>query len=194
MDDWESTVIADPPLDYHWVTDRLAVGGAIWTRRNMELLAEAGITHVVDMQIEFDDREIAEGTGIEVLWNPCDDDLEEKGCDLFRKGVEFAARAYQDPKARIYFHCSAGVHRGPMMLLAFLTAQGLELGEALELIRKRRLQADFPDVYRRSVARFLETLQQQPQEQQCLAQATRETKAAGRKRRQGRRSAAEPRG
>jgi len=185
MDDWESRVMADPPLDYHWVTDRLAVGAAIWTRRNMELLAEAGITHVVDMQIEFDDHEIAEGTGIEVLWNPCDDDLEEKDSELLREGVEFASRAYRNPKARIYFHCSAGIHRGPMMLLAFLTAQGMNLGEALDLIGSRRTQADFPDVYRRSVARFLDTIAKPPpSEEQCTRNGTTGGAGPARKRKQ----------
>lgn len=163
MEAWESLVPPDPPLDYHWVTDRLAVGGGIWTRSNMEQLAAAGITHVLDMLVEFDDSLIADGTGISVLWNPCDDDLQEKSPGLFRRGVEFAMRAYQDPESRIYFHCSAGVHRGPMVLLAFLGALGMDLDQAMDLIRQRRLDADFPEVYRKSVARFLETYRTQPE-------------------------------
>lgn len=163
MDEWESTAAGDPPLDYHWVTDRLAVGGAIWTRRNMEQLAAAGITHVVDMQAEFDDSQIADGTGVSVLWNPCDDDFGDKPGDLFRRGVEFASRAYQDPHSRIFFHCAAGVHRGPLMLAAFLTSQGMPLDQALELICSKRWQADFPDVYRRSVLRFLDERRTEPQ-------------------------------
>lgn len=155
MDSWERN--AEPALDFHWITDRLALGGAIWTPRNMRQLAERGITHVVDMQEEFDDTIIAGGTGISVLWNPCDDDFEEKPRGLFERGVDFAARAYQDPGSRIYFHCAAGVHRAPMMLLAFLGAQGMELDEAVELIRSRRRCSDFPDVYRESVRRFLES-------------------------------------
>jgi len=156
MDYWVSTEMADPPLDYHWVTDRLAVGGGIWTRRNMESLAAAGITHVVDMQIEFDDRQVADGTGVQVLWNPCDDDFEEKPVELLRRGVEFARRALELPNTRVYFHCSAGIHRGPMMLLATLMSQGMGLPDAIDLIRSRRPHADFPDVYRRSVVRFIE--------------------------------------
>lgn len=156
MGDYEIELRSDePPLDYHWVTDRLAVGGAIGSRRNMEMLAAVGVTHVVNMQIEFDDAKIADGIGVSVLWNPCDDDLQEKPPELFQRGVEFALRAYQSPRSRIYFHCSAGVHRGPMMLLAFLGAQGMKLTEAMELICSRRLQAEFPEVYRRSVVRFL---------------------------------------
>ncbi len=161
MDHWGSILLPDPPLDYDWVTERLAVGAAIWTRRNMELLAAAGITHVVDMQDEFDDRQIADGTGVEVLWNPTADDFEEKPAGLFRRGIDFALRACQLPTSRIYFHCSAGVHRGPMVLLAVLIAQGMEPGEAMELIRSKRPQADFPDVYRRSVARFFQSQEAQ---------------------------------
>jgi hypothetical protein len=162
MDEWKSGELADPPLDYHWVTDRLAVGGAIWTRRNMELLARDGITHVLDMQAEFDDSLIAEGTAVQVFWNPCDDDFEEKPPHLFQRGVEFARRALRDPDARVYFHCSAGVHRGPMMLLAALAADGMEMSQAMELIRARRPEADFPEVYRRSVARFLDSRDSPP--------------------------------
>ena len=157
MDDWDSVELADPSLDYSWVTERLAVGAGIWTRRNMELLARDGITHVVDMQAEFDDSLIADGTGIRVLWNPCDDDFEEKPPHLLRRGVEFAAAALGDACARVYFHCSAGAHRGPMMLLAYLAAGGMDLVQAMELIRQSRPEADFPDVYRWSVIRFLET-------------------------------------
>ncbi len=145
----------EPLVDYDWVTERLAVGGAIWTRRNMDLLADSGITHVVNMQREFDDSKLADGTGISVLWNPCDDDLLEKPPEMFRLGVEYAASAFADPRSRIYFHCSAGVHRGPMMLLAFLGCHGMKLGEAMELILACRPQADFPEVYLKSVAQFL---------------------------------------
>ncbi len=155
MELWESTGQEDPSLDYHWITDRLAVGAGIWTRGNMEKLAADGVTHVVDMLVEFDDTLIADGTGIAVFWNPCDDDLQEKSPELFRHGVEFAMRAYQEPGSRIYFHCSAGVHRGPMMLLAFLGAQGMDLDKARELIRLKRLESDFPEVYCKSVERFL---------------------------------------
>lgn len=158
MDDWNSVELADPPLDYNWVTERLAVGAGIWTCRNMGLLARDGITHVIDMQAEFDDSSIVDGTGIRVLWNPCDDDFEEKPPHLLRRGVEFAQAALCDTRARVYFHCSAGVHRGPMMLLACLAAGGMDLMQAMELIRLSRPEADFPDVYRRSVMRFLETL------------------------------------
>lgn len=157
MSDFVQQFLSSPPLDYNWVTQRLAVGGAIWTRQNMETLAAAGVTHVVSLQAEFDDSRIADGTGVSVLWNPCEDDLEEKPPELFERGVGFAWQAYQSGRSRIYFHCSMGVHRSPMMLLAFLGVTGVGLDEAIEMIRRRHPMAEFPDVYRKSVERFVQT-------------------------------------
>jgi len=62
-------------MDMTWVTDRIAVGGGIWTDEKMVEVARAGITHIIDMQIEWDDTELARPYGIRVLWNPTDDDL-----------------------------------------------------------------------------------------------------------------------
>lgn len=151
----ESLLATDPPLDFHWITSRLALGGGIWTAANMRLLAAQGITHVLGMQAEFDDNTICGDTGVRVLWNPCDDDFEIKPPELFRRAVDFAVDAYQDPRSRLYFHCAAGVHRGPMMLAAFLCVTGMELDEAIMLIRSHRPDADFPPIYRESIVQFL---------------------------------------
>ena len=80
-------------MDITWLTDRIAVGGGIWTSDNMAKLAEAGITHIIDMQIEFDDTPLGVAHGIEVLWNPTDDDFESKPAALFERGVNFAQAA-----------------------------------------------------------------------------------------------------
>lgn len=145
----------DEALDYNWVTDRLAVGGAVWNAGNMRKLATAGVTHMVSLQANLNDSEIVGDTGIRVCWVPCHDDLQEKPPELFRPAIDFALDAYQDPNSRIYFHCAAGEHRGPMMLLAFLGATGMPLTEAAAKIRDARPKAKFPDEYRRSVVRFL---------------------------------------
>jgi protein-tyrosine phosphatase len=142
-------------MDITWVTDRIAVGGGIWTAENMAKVAEAGITHVIDMQIEFDDTPLGEEFGVEVLWNPTDDDFEFKPASLFRRGVEFAETALQKDGAKIFVHCAAGVHRAPMMTLALLGSMGWEVNEAMELIEGRRPVADFADVYVESVEKFL---------------------------------------
>jgi protein-tyrosine phosphatase len=143
-------------MDMTWVTGRIAVGGGIWNAENMAKVAGEGISHVIDMQIEFDDTALAEPHGIAVLWNPIDDDFQPKPAAVFQRGVDFAIEALDQPGTKVFIHCAAGVHRAPMMALALLCTLGWKLKDALRLIETRRPQADFAVVYVRSVERFLE--------------------------------------
>jgi protein tyrosine phosphatase (PTP) superfamily phosphohydrolase (DUF442 family) len=143
-------------MDITWLTDRIAVGGGIWSSENMEKVVQAGITHVIDMQIEFDDTPLGRPLGVEVLWNPTDDDFEPKPPELFRRGLEFAERALEQEEGRVFIHCAAGVHRAPMMALAVLGSTGWSLEDAIRLIEKRRPVADLADVYVESVRNFLD--------------------------------------
>jgi protein-tyrosine phosphatase len=143
-------------MDMTWITGRLALGGGIWNAQNMAEVARAGITHIIDMQIEFDDTQLAEPHGIEVLWNPTDDDFQSKPAELFQRGVDFAAQALEVESNRVLIHCAAGVHRAAMMMLAVLGSQGWEMEEAMQMIVARRPVVDFADVYVESVGRFLQ--------------------------------------
>jgi len=142
-------------MDMTWVTDRIAVGGGIWNDIKMIEVASAGVTHIINMQLEFDDRHLAVPYGIDVLWNPTDDDFQFKPAELFQYGVSFALEALRRPESKIFIHCAAGVHRAPMMTLAVLRAMGWELKEAKQLIQNRRPVVDFADVYVRSVEAFI---------------------------------------
>jgi protein-tyrosine phosphatase len=142
-------------MDITWLTERIALGGGIWTADNMAKVAQVGITHIIDMQIEFDDTPLAVERGIRVLWNPTDDDFEPKPAALFQRGVEFAHGALDQPETKLFIHCAAGVHRAPMMALALLGATGWKVNEAMQLIQVRRPVADFADVYVQSVKEFL---------------------------------------
>jgi protein-tyrosine phosphatase len=144
-------------MDMTWITDRLAVGGGIWTEEKMaEVARKHGVTHIIDMQVEFDDTEIARPFGVRVLWNPVDDDFQLKPPEVFQRGVDFALEALDgDPRTKLYIHCAAGVHRAPMMTLAVLRVLGYGLDDAMELIESRRPVVDFADVYLRSVENFV---------------------------------------
>ncbi|HEY6770005.1 MAG TPA: dual specificity protein phosphatase [Candidatus Sulfotelmatobacter sp.] len=143
-------------MDITWLTERIAVGGGIWTAENMEKVAGVGVTHVIDMQTEFDDTPLGEDCGVVVLWNPTDDDFAPKPPELFQRGVEFAQAALDGPGSKLFIHCAAGIHRAPMMTLAVMASMGWELEDAMEWIETRRPVADFADVYVRSVERYLE--------------------------------------
>ncbi len=142
-------------MDITWLDDRIAVGGGIWSAENMAKVSRAGITHIINMQIEFDDTPLAEPHGIVVLWNPVDDDFEFKPPEVFECGVKFALEALEDPKTKLFIHCAAGVHRAPMMTLALLGVMGWTVDEAMDLIEAKRPVADFAEVYVRSVEEFL---------------------------------------
>ncbi len=142
-------------MDMTWLTARLAVGGGIWTAQNMADVARAGVTHILDMQIEFDDTPLAKPYGITVLWNPTDDDFQPKPPEIFERGVGFARQALDGVDGKLFVHCAAGVHRAPMMTLAILGSLGWNVDEAMGLIEGRRPVVDFADVYVSSVKRYL---------------------------------------
>ncbi len=143
-------------MDMTWITDRIAVGGGIWTDENMQRVVRAGVTHIIDMQVEFDDTEIAEPYGLAVLWLPVDDDFKPKPAEMFYRAAEFAHQALDQDGTKIYVHCAAGVHRGPMVALSLLCVLGWSLEDAVEIIEERRPVVDFAEVYVHSVERFLQ--------------------------------------
>lgn len=140
-----------------WVTDRIAVGGAIWTTERMMEVARLGVTHVINMQIEFDDTHLGDDCGVEVLWNPVDDDFEPKPPQVLARGVDFALEALREPDTKIFIHCAAGVHRAPMMALALLRVLGFSLEEAKQMIATRRYAVDFASVYVNSVEEYVKS-------------------------------------
>ena len=142
-----------------WVTDRIAVGGGIWNDEKMIEVVRAGVTHIVDMQIEWDDTALAKPYGVKVLWNPTDDDFKLKPPALLQRGVDFALDALDDAENKVFIHCAAGVHRAPMMTLAVLRALGFGLDDAMGMIEARRPVVDFADVYVRSVEEFMRSYQ-----------------------------------
>ncbi len=151
-------------MDMTWVTDRIALGGGIWTDDKMIEVVRAGVTHIIDMQIEWDDTALAKPYGVRVLWNPTDDDFKLKPPGLLQRGVDFALEALDDADNKIFIHCAAGVHRAPMMTLAVLRALGFSLDDAMDMIQARRHVVDFADVYVRSVEGFIRTYQAAEQE------------------------------
>lgn len=138
-----------------WAIDRIAVGPCIHTAEDAAFLRGNGVSHIINLQESIDYRAGAESVGLVVYDAPTGDDLSYKPPETFTGAVEFALAALQHPRAKLYVHCTAGVHRGPMITLAILAALGYPIPDAMELIRWARPQARFPEVYRRSVEDWL---------------------------------------
>ena len=153
-------------LDFHFITPRLAVGGGIWVRENLEEVMRAGITHIINTQMEFDDRTLLDGddpsscrAGLrtsepQILWLPMDDDFQPKPARPFFEGAKFALAAWETPEAKVLVHCASGIHRAPMVGLALLRVLGYSRRDALDLFLSRRPVADFPPAYLDSVEDF----------------------------------------
>ncbi len=135
-------------MDIDFILDRrLAIGGGIWTAEAMAELARRGFTHIVNLQVEFDERALAAAAGLEALWNPTDDDFRPKPAEFFERAAQFALAALEGETAQLYVHCAAGVHRAPLAAAAILIGLGYDLDDAIRLIARRRLLAEFPEVY-----------------------------------------------
>ena len=144
--------------DFDFITSRLAVGGGLWTIENLSDIRRAGFTHIINTQIEFDDRTLIEGDGAgwpDILWLPTEDDCLPKPFEFFDAGVRYALAALDQPEACVLVHCASGVHRAPMVTLAILRAMGHARREARRMIEACRPGAEFPEVYLDSVEAFV---------------------------------------
>jgi len=142
-------------MDMTWIMDRVAIGGGIENAENMAAVAAAGVTHIINMQIEFDDTELAVQHGIKVLNNGVYNDFEPKPPELFQRGVDFGLAALRKRNTKLLIHCTLGMHRAPTMALAILCALGWPLKIARQLIERCRPVVYFCDNYVASVEDFL---------------------------------------
>lgn len=127
--------------DFNFVTSRLATGGAVSSAADVDQLAGAGITLIVDCRGEFDDAALlAAHPGIGYVWNGTDDDGQPKSSAWFDKGIEPALAELAKSERKVYCHCAAGVNRGPSMCYAVMRALGWSAEEAEATIRKARPQ------------------------------------------------------
>ena len=141
---------------YNFVTDRIATGGGIGSKADVDQLVAAGITHVIDMRAEFDDNTLGD-LRIQILWLPQQDDGTPRPLKHYRQGIQFAYGALAQPSPKVYCHCAAGVNRGPLMCYALLRAFGLPQQEAIDRIKAVRPEVGFwhTQVYLDSVEQAL---------------------------------------
>ena len=131
---------APTKLNFSWITDNLAVGGAFHTS-DIPKLRAMGVDAVVDCRAEArDDEEALHRHGIEFLWLPAPDthELSQRSLDV---GVEWVQERMHEGK-RVYVHCLHGVGRGPLLGACSLVASGYSAPQALSLVKKRRWQAN----------------------------------------------------
>lgn len=134
--------------DAAFVTDQLLVGGDLDTRdpdlaeRQLGELVDAGLTHLVDCRVEWDDSDwVAERAPALQYRHHGMDDLGQAVPDAwFEEAVGWVLAALEDG-GTVLTHCHMGINRGPSLGFAVLLAQGVDPVEALERIRVARPEA-----------------------------------------------------
>jgi hypothetical protein len=128
-----------------FVTPYLAIGGDLDTTAEdvavsqLGELGDAGITHVIDVRVEWNDEEWVRErrADLEYLHLGIDDAGQQVPDEWFDEGVRFALEAVEAGGV-VLAHCHMGINRGPSMGFAVLLAVGWDLVEALEAIHAAR--------------------------------------------------------
>ncbi|GAA1914601.1 dual specificity protein phosphatase family protein [Nocardioides marmoribigeumensis] len=134
--------------DAVFVTDRLLVGGDLDARdddlagRQLAELVELGVTHVVDVRVEWDDLDyVAErAPAITYLHHGMDDAGQQVPLEWFDEGVAWIRSALEEG-GTVLAHCHMGINRGPSLGYAVMLTLGWDPVEALDAIRRARPQA-----------------------------------------------------
>jgi protein-tyrosine phosphatase len=124
---------------FDFITYRLATGAAFTNSSDVDLLAQAGITHVIDcaIELEYSDGGLlsAHKPGFVYLPNGVDDDGKPKPAGWFANSIDFALNALNTRGTKVYAHCKMGINRGPSTAYAILLAMGLQPAMAEQMIR-----------------------------------------------------------
>ncbi len=128
-----------------FVTPYLAIGGDLQTTSEdvavgqLGELGDAGITHVVDVRVEWSDEEWVRErrADLEYLHLGIDDAGQRVPDEWFDEGVRFALEGIEAGGVALA-HCHMGINRGPSMGFAVLLALGWDAVEALDAIHAAR--------------------------------------------------------
>ena len=123
-----------PLLQYSRITPSLFVGPQ-YRKNGLRHLENNGITAVVNMRTEKDDAACGLATP-KYCYLPTIDD-QAPTLEHLQQGINFIREVINSGE-KVYIHCGAGVGRAPTMAAAYLISTGLQLDEALTLIRKVR--------------------------------------------------------
>ena len=116
------------------ISPGLVLGGQ-YRRQGWRRIEAAGVTSVLNLRIEYCDREAGIAPA-KYLRLPTADD-EAPTLDQMEQGIAFIADQI-GKGGGVYVHCGAGVGRAATMVAAHLVAQGLQPEEAWARIRQVR--------------------------------------------------------
>lgn len=136
-----------------FITEQIALGGAIGSAENLELIMDKGISHVLNLDRRCDialvNKERLHNNGIEILHYYKHDDGKPKGAIYWSVCVEFVLRALSLPKSKVFIHCAAGQNRSVSVFYAVMRRLGHSADSIIDMIKRnyteplRKRDSDF---------------------------------------------------
>jgi len=134
-------------MNWNWVTERLAVGSRPRTIDDVQSLAAAGITHILNVCDVDDAPTIAPAAWSDLKieayrFNPTVDDGEPKPVSWFADSLAFINPFLGSYNTRWLIHCYDGVDRSASTAYASLRALGFSRADAwLQIVKNRPITA-----------------------------------------------------
>jgi protein-tyrosine phosphatase len=154
------TTLGHPPPDLDFITDSLAVGGALRTESQIRALPGLGIGSVVDMRSESKDNvDELQRLGIRFLHLPTIDWHPPTQEDL-DTGTGWVLDEMAQGK-RVLVHCQHGIGRSVILAAAVLVKIGYAWPEALRQIKAKRFGASPHADQIEALAEFARRVRQQ---------------------------------
>lgn len=141
---WLNRRSADRQAEYARVAPWLLIGPAL-DDRSYAALAEAGVTHVLDLRSEAsDDPELMKSLGLSWLRVGIDDRVAPSAAQL-AEIVEWLEPA-DGVAPVVYVHCEGGLGRAPTIAIALLMGRGFTRAEAHRfVVTARSVAAPTPE-------------------------------------------------
>ncbi len=116
------------------ITHYIFLGGQI-SLRGWRTLQKWGVSALVNMRVEWDDRKLGIDTPY-YLWLPTIDGTPPTVEQLAR-GAKFIHEQAMAGRP-VYVHCAAGLGRSPTQVIAYLMTRGYDTKQAIDFVEARR--------------------------------------------------------
>ncbi|HRC07948.1 MAG TPA: hypothetical protein PLV41_07025 [Miltoncostaeales bacterium] len=146
-----------------WIGDTRVAIGSLPTPTSLPILKDReGVTHVVncraDKQVLLSgDRDMEQAVfgADHVAHAPMWDHGRPQSQQAWTAAAQFAARALEDPDAKVLIHCQRGRRRSAMVAYAVLRLRGFSAADAARAILLHRREAELVPAYRTNVEDWL---------------------------------------
>ena len=126
-----------------WINEQIAVSGA-FRDRDIPLLRKQGINAVLDVRSERRDNEdLLKKQGMDYLQVKVDDTF-SPSFDQLEDVMDFV-EPLLDGGRKVLIHCQNGAGRSNLVTVVVLVRQGMEVSDAIQLVKDRNPNCGFTD-------------------------------------------------